>query len=163
MLKLIMQNKLITLKKSLRPSDTYNLTRNDFKFTESKIFLNIKMGKTSKKLNVPISKRAAEIVLNSSFKLFPMFSEGRSSWSWERKEVRKTLRRCFGANNSAGAKYVNKRHIKLHTFRHTFAMRHIANGTPLEAIKQLLGHSSIAMCEKYARSMPKENLTTYLQ
>lgn len=46
----------------------------------------------------------------------------------------------------------------LHQFRHTFACKLTENGTPSLALQKLMGHSSITMTEKYARSLRAENM-----
>jgi integrase len=37
-----------------------------------------------------------------------------------------------------------------HSFRHTFASRLVANGTDLYTVKELMGHSTLAMTERYS-------------
>lgn len=40
--------------------------------------------------------------------------------------------------------------VTWHTFRHTFASRLIRNGANLVTVKELLGHSSVAVTMRYA-------------
>ena len=40
--------------------------------------------------------------------------------------------------------------VCFHTLRHTFASRHVQNGTDLYKVQKLLGHSTIAMTERYS-------------
>jgi site-specific recombinase XerD len=42
--------------------------------------------------------------------------------------------------------------ITWHTFRHTFASRLLANGVDLVTVKELLGHSTIAVTMRYAHT-----------
>ena len=52
--------------------------------------------------------------------------------------------------------------IRLHTFRHTFAMWKLAAGCPLEVIKELMGHTYVAMAELYASRLPKKVLAKWV-
>jgi integrase/recombinase XerC len=146
----------------LRPNDAYFLTQKNFTMTANGMMMKVIINKTNQLLEVPISKRATEIVQSRGPKLFPYFNEGRG-YEHSKKEVRKVLKRCFAGNNSAGAKYCKKNNIKLHTFRHSFGMRLYAAGVPLESLKQLMAHRSITTTEIYARFKPKEDLRACLQ
>lgn len=42
-----------------------------------------------------------------------------------------------------------------HTLRHTFASWHVQNGTDLYTVKELLGHSTIALTEIYSHLKPE--------
>lgn len=49
----------------------------------------------------------------------------------------------------------DRRHrVVFHTLRHTFATRLVAGGVPLNVVRDLLGHSSMAMLERYAHLIP---------
>lgn len=50
----------------------------------------------------------------------------------------------------------------LHWTRHTFANNMLNKGVPLEALRDILGHNSITMTERYARSLRAESLHQYL-
>lgn len=52
------------------------------------------------------------------------------------------------------AKKADIRRIGWHTLRHTFATELAANGVPLHVVKELLGHSTIAMTMRYAHVVP---------
>jgi site-specific recombinase XerD len=41
-----------------------------------------------------------------------------------------------------------------HTCRHTFASWHVQNGTDLYTVKELLGHSTIQLTERYSHLRP---------
>ena len=47
-----------------------------------------------------------------------------------------------------------RQRVSFHTLRHTFASWLAIQGTPILAIKELLGHSSIAMTERYSHLIP---------
>ena len=46
--------------------------------------------------------------------------------------------------------------VVFHTLRHTFASWLAIQGTPLYTIKELMGHKSIAMTERYAHLIPDQ-------
>ena len=49
----------------------------------------------------------------------------------------------------------DRRHrLSFHSFRHTCASRLAIAGVPLYTIKEILGHHSITMTERYAHLMP---------
>jgi site-specific recombinase XerD len=47
-----------------------------------------------------------------------------------------------------------RQRVTFHTLRHTFASWQVAGGTDLYTVKELLGHSSIKVTERYAHLRP---------
>ena len=142
----------------IRPTDAYFLTKKDFYVENDTMYINIKFRKNNKSFNVPISKIARGIVENAKTNLFPMFQGAGAG-----NKSRLTLKKCFNGNAQGyGKRYCKKRGIVMHTFRHTFAMRKLAAGVPLDIIAQLMGHSKTRMTELYARYIPKTNLIDYI-
>tara|TARA_Y100001938_G_scaffold147548_1_gene228962 strand:+ start:406 stop:1422 length:1017 start_codon:yes stop_codon:yes gene_type:complete len=140
----------------VRPTDTYFLSKKDFCMVGDKMYIDIKTRKTSKQLRVPISKVAQEIVEKASNRLFPWTDSARA-----RQDASYQLKRCFGARG-VGVRYCKKNNVCLHSFRHTFAMRKLADSVPMEIIGQLLGHSFTRMTELYARYVPDDNVERYV-
>jgi len=64
-----------------------------------------------------------------------LFSRSKDQVDWTQRKWRKEL---------------NLPHISYHTFRHTYASRLIRKGANLYAVKELLGHSSVKVTERYA-------------
>jgi site-specific recombinase XerD len=46
--------------------------------------------------------------------------------------------------------------VSFHTLRHTFASWLAIQGTPILEIKELMGHNSLAMTERYAHLIPDQ-------
>lgn len=46
--------------------------------------------------------------------------------------------------------------VGIHLFRHTFARLHLKNGTPLEVLQRLLGHSSLATTARYVNLLQED-------
>ena len=136
----------------LRPTEMYNLTKDDFIDQCVRIYRK----KTKDYLYIPISDRAQEIVdsINTQ-KLFPEAHQEAESKTW-REQILKYVQAQFDHS------YVRERNIRMHTFRHTFAMNKLSAGVPKEVIQALLGHESVKTTEVYANHMPKEQLRKYL-
>ena len=46
----------------------------------------------------------------------------------------------------------------MHQFRHTFAVNHVAKGTPLAKLQQMMGHRDIRMTQAYTRCIPTSQM-----
>ena len=121
------------------------------------MYIDILVRKNQKRLKVPISPKAREIVEKSGKKLFPYCHNS----SFRRQDTMTELKRAFGPRGS-GVRYCKKHGVVMHSFRHGFAMRKFAEGTPIEVIAQLLGQSVLRVTEMYARYLPDENLLKYI-
>ena len=66
--------------------------------------------------------------------------------AWQ--DIKKSLHTA-GVNAGVG-------HVHLHMLRHTFATRLRDRGVPLDRIKELLGHKSMAMVLRYAKARPEQ-------
>ena len=155
------------LETGLRACDMWNLTKDNFPGGN---FLYIIQDKTDDEMNVPISERAQRIVAVLPHQLFPWADRARSIKHDEfdqRLQCRNELRICFAGKRDEGSlargkAFCRPKGIRLHTFRHTFAMWKLADGCPLEVIKDLQGRKSIRMAEVYASSLPKSALAKWV-
>ncbi len=64
----------------------------------------------------------------------------------------KDVKRAF----KSACKRANISDLRLHDLRHTFASRLIENGVDLITVKELLGHSTVKMIERYTHPNHKQ-------
>jgi len=59
----------------------------------------------------------------------------------------------------------SRRKVVFHSLRHTFASWHVMAGTDIYTVKKLMGHSNIAMTERYSHLAPEalQNATRALE
>lgn len=140
----------------VRPTDTYFLTKSDFYIKNDRMFIDIITKKTGRRLNVPISITAQQIVEKAKKRVFPIFNTEK-----DKRDAMKVLRKCFG-NRGVGTRFCKANNIVMHSFRHSFAMDKLAKDVPMEIIAELMGHSYTSMTEKYAKYKPKTNLISWI-
>jgi len=58
----------------------------------------------------------------------------------------------FGLNDGVSDA---RRKVVFHSLRHTFASWHVMAGTDIYTVKKLMGHSNIAMTERYSHLAPE--------
>ena len=143
---------VIALATGLRTCDMWELSTSDFEVIEDAMYLKIWEKKTKTFLYIPIAQEARDIVEDIQGKLFPNSHE--ETW---RKALLCNLQGNFNRS------YCRKWDIRLHTLRHTFAMRCGAAGVPKEVVQQFLGHASVKTTEIYFNQLPKEVLKTHLK
>ncbi len=90
--------------------------------------------KSGRPRGIPVPPRAARIALN------------RLPWALSRDQLRD---RFLVARKAAGLP-----HVRWHDLRHTYASWLVQAGQPLTAVRDLLGHSSLAVTHRYAHLAP---------
>jgi len=143
---------ILALATGLRPCDTKGLTQDDFEVKGDYMRLKIYSQKTKQFIYIPISKLARSVVERAGHKLFPNANE--EMWL---KALRGNLTGNFDSS------YIRKHNIRLHTFRHTFAINKLNASVPKEAIQNFLGHASIKTTEVYCNQMSDETLAQWVE
>ena len=141
----------ISLHTGMRFGEIAHLTWNDIDL--EKKYLNIRHSKTNESRSVYLSSEVTAIFngrkTNLSTELvFP------SSKNTVQTGVSSTFDRTIkdlGWNNNINDA---SQKVVFHTLRHTFASWLAIQGTPLFTIKELMGHKTIAMTERYAHLIP---------
>lgn len=135
----------------MRFGELANLTWDDIDFNGKFIFVRSKGNFRTKTHNseraIPMQhdlyKLLRDIKRNKKSDLYPFCSP-----KGEQLRERRALEICKSIAESAG---ITSRAF-LHKFRHTYATLLIRYGTPIESIKELLGHWSVVQTEAYAHN-----------
>jgi integrase len=125
----------------MRSSELRNLVWNDVDFETRRI--TVKKSKSGDWRSIPMTQRVHGL-------LAELRRERANLTVVEWRDIRKDV-------NKASAEAKEKQRIEIphttpHTFRHTFATRLLDRGVPLDRIQKLLGHKTILLTQRYART-----------
>ena len=148
---------LLMLDCGLRVSETVTLKLKNFDFQKRTVTVRSMKKRNEEYRTIPISDRLYRQLANYLEKSKIKINDGENflfpSYTVKGHLCRKTVWRVlsrYGHN-------LNIQNLHPHTLRHTFATHHLNNGTKLEEIKTMLGHSSYDTTLIYA-SIPTEEL-----
>ena len=103
--------------------------------------------KGKKAISVPLSDKAIELLLErkaaAEHRDFVFTYKGEPVYQTSTKAWRRALKEC------------DLEELRWHDLRHTWASWHVQAGTPLEALKELGGWSSLDMVMRYAHLAPR--------
>jgi site-specific recombinase XerD len=150
---------LLMLRCGLRVSEVSRLKVSDIDW-EQKALL-IEQGKGRKDLWVYLSADALAS-LHECLRKRPLTAPG-DSFFWNQKQQRCPL--TVKAIQKKMERYAKAAGIKAscHSLRHTFASNLLEEGAEVVSIRELLGHSSVASSERYARLSNRRVKQEYLQ
>jgi integrase len=141
---------LMSYNTGARRGELFSLHWGDVDFNnETVVFRNTKNGRTRR---VPLNERAAEYLKSKKLQ--------KTNDLVFTQEDGKPLRYPGSAYQRAADVLFNEgvdnpRHkVVFHTLRHSFASRLVSRGTPLNVVQELLGHSSLAMLQRYSHLAP---------
>ncbi len=133
---------LLMLETGMRPSEIYNLTRENVSIEKG--FLNIEKSKTkSSNRRIWLTGKAAKVLQSRLEKftgkyLFPKGDKDGNEATYHLNDQHNTARKRTKLN------------FRLYDCRHTFATRAVESGTDLLTLAHLLGHSSLDEVMRYA-------------
>ena len=147
---------LLTLNTGMRRGEVFNLKWSDVDFSRKQLSVEGTTAKSGQTRHIPLNKEALKLLENWKLQskdslvfASPVTGErfDNVKRSWE------ALRERAGLPN-----------FWFHDLRHTFASKLVMAGQDLYVIKELLGHSTIQMTERYAHLAPdlKANAVEFL-
>lgn len=143
---------LLSLHTGMRANEIFSLTWGDVDFLNDS--LTIRDSKSGKTRYVYLT--------NDTREMFQSLWQGQASndFVFKNRKTRKIDRISHSFQRAVDDLKLNQNvsdsrlHVCFHTLRHTFASWHIQNGTDLYTLKELLGHSTIQLTERYSHLRP---------
>jgi len=131
---------MFLLETGLRCTDTWELHSNQIKDGWVSVF----QRKTSDWIQFPLNESARRLIEGRRGPIFPIMTKG------------------FHQRQSLTLLKTVDRRATHHSFRHTFSLKHLNNGTPKEILQAFLGHKSVTTTEIYANYINKDILLKYI-
>tara|TARA_Y100000588_G_C14259314_1_gene926915 strand:- start:3109 stop:3561 length:453 start_codon:yes stop_codon:yes gene_type:complete len=134
---------IFSLHTGLRQSNVKNLRWNQVNWDARTVVFHPNEVKSGKYLNIPLSKTAFQLLVN-------IYGEQNQSSEYVFTYKNKPITQVSTKAWRKALIRANIHDFRWHDLRHTWASWHIQNGTPLMALKELGGWSSLDMVMKYA-------------
>jgi integrase len=142
---------LISLHTGIRAGEIFNLKGQDMNFTHD--FISILDSKNTRPRNVYMTDAVKEILLK--YNLLPDEYIFKNSKGEKYLEIPKTFKVIADNLFNKNIKDTRQR-ITFHSLRHTFGSWLALQGESLLTIRELLGHKSFTMTQRYAHLIPDE-------
>lgn len=137
---------LLALNTGMRKGELFNLKWSDIDLNLKLLTVEGRTAKSSNTRHIPLNREASQILKKmyrqnndgyvfKNSKTGEKFTDVKKAWSKLKQDAR--------LNN-----------FRFHDLRHSFASKLVAEGVDLYTVKELLGHSTIQMTERYAHLAP---------
>ena len=152
----VWEQALISLHTGLMAGEIFRLTWADVNIDRGTLTVD---GKNKKTRHAYMTSDIKTMLLNKksgkpSARLYPAINED------TRQEISKTFKRVVKKLKFNDGIEDRRDKVVFHTLRHTYASWLVQNGTDLYVVKDRLGHSTLAMTERYAHLAPKNSQRT---
>ena len=156
---------LLGLYCGMRAGEIFDLRGNDIDFTNGIITILNPKNKTTRKVDT--NNTVQEMLLRRkpdkpTDYVFTKKNHKKEGTNDRITEVSQTFAKVADKLFNVGVKDRRQR-VVFHTLRHTFASWLALNGESLLTIKELLGHKTLAMTQRYAHLMPSEKRRAILR
>jgi len=143
---------LLSLHCGLRAGEIFNLRGQDLDFANGLIRI---MDSKNKTTRTAFMTEAVKEMLGANLPENPSELIFRDRWHGEPiKNISKTFDRTVDSLGFNKGVEDPRQRVVFHTLRHTFGSWLAIQGTPILTIKELLGHKTLAMSERYAHLTP---------
>jgi len=137
------------LSTGLRLSNVLNLKWESIDFDANFIEILRQLNKGHKKIQLPISKKLKLILEEIGIK--------KTGFVFISYRTNTRFKKIDNGFNEA-CKRANIENFRFHDLRHTVATRLVANGADLGTVKEYMGHSTLAMTQRYSHPTPENML-----
>ena len=141
---------LLSLHTGMREGEIFNLKFGDLDFANG--IIHIRNPKSGEDRTAYMAKKVAEIL--SSKKGKPDEYVFKNEKGNKLNKISNTFSRSVNKLGLNKGITDRKNKVVFHTLRHTFASWLAIQGTPIYTIKELLGHKTLAMTERYSHLLP---------
>ncbi len=152
---------LLLYSTGIRRSELVNLEKNNIDLQRSEIKL---LGKRNKERSIPVSDDVAKMLSNYLLNTETAFGpETPSTLILNDKGKKISNNDVYQKVNFYLRLVATNKKLSPHTLRHTFATHLLNNGADINAVKELLGHSSLAATQVYTHNTIEKLKTIYKQ
>ncbi len=128
----------------VRVSELINIKIKDFDFNKNKVKI---FGKSKKERNVPMTAKFSKKIKNfiSDFQITEYLFTNHNNKKLYNKKIYRLVKKHLSL-------YSSKTNNSPHILRHSFATHMLDNGADINAVKELLGHSSLTATQIYTHN-----------
>lgn len=134
---------IIALNTGMRRGEIFNLRWKDIDFNSQT--LTVKKSKSGKSREIPLNPRSFHVLQELRKQ------KNSSSYVFSNPKTEKPYDNVWKSFKTASKK-AGVDNLRFHDLRHTFASRLVARGADIGTVRELAGHSSITMTQRYVHS-----------